>query len=87
MNPDAKTGLWDAQGHIESTYCLPKRIPSFNYTGLIGYHEDGTRATPDDVAEFRVDGAPLVDFESRIFKFSPILQLMQCTIFGLRCRE
>lgn len=64
INPNSNS--WESTGHIDPGYCLPKRLPAFNYTGLIGFKEDGTRSSPGEVREFRVDAHAMHDFRAKL---------------------
>ncbi|KAI5475104.1 hypothetical protein MNV49_001929 [Pseudohyphozyma bogoriensis] len=48
-------GKWTASGHIAPEYCIPPKLAKLNYTGMMGWKEDGTPAAPDEVQDFQAD--------------------------------
>ncbi|KAL8292625.1 hypothetical protein RQP46_001237 [Phenoliferia psychrophenolica] len=67
LNPTDKEGLWESQGHIESSYCLPKRPEPFKYHGLVAFRPDGTPAETGELSDFRVDAHAVHDIPTDLF--------------------
>ncbi|WVQ70156.1 uncharacterized protein L199_008381 [Kwoniella botswanensis] len=38
---------------VKPSYCMPRKLPDFSYTGLLQFEEDGSPATPAEIIEQR----------------------------------
>ncbi|WRT68805.1 uncharacterized protein IL334_005785 [Kwoniella shivajii] len=41
------------ENNVKQTYCAPRKLPDFTYTGLLSFQEDGSPASATDIVEQR----------------------------------